>query len=436
MRRPTFVDRQSEIEQLDDLARHHGLVVLFGRRRIGKTSLLQRWLRRWRGLYSQAVEGSVSLQLAQTYLDLAERLEPAIEPRSWPELFALLDAQRGPLVLCLDEFPYLVASEPALPSMLQKWLDHRRKEDVLIVLAGSSTRMMHATFLEESAPLYGRALKTIRLGPMAYRHFCRFHGVAVGTPSFELFALTGGVPKYWQWLAVASASRRTDPLELADRLFFAAFAWMDEEPRRVLADERLSGIAPVSVLEAIGRGAHRPSEIAGRLGTPQTSLSKLFQALLDASLVVRDIPFGSSARDPKRTLYRIADPALRFWYTVYSPHRSRWPTYDRATRATLFAAHCGAVFEDWVRSAHPGSGRYWDSSVELDMVREERRKGGARRLVVSEIKWKTLSANELRRVKRDLAARFARSALAKRYHDVELEVIDARALARLARRER
>jgi AAA+ ATPase superfamily predicted ATPase len=210
---------------------------------------------------------------------------------------------------------------------------------------------------------------------------------------------------------------------------------MEDEPKRVLTDENLGGLTATSVLEAIGRGAHRPSEIAGRLGTPQTSLSKVFQALLDASLVVRDVPFGTSERDAKRSLYRIADPALRFWFSAFSPHRSRWAAYDRATRERLISGHCGAVFEEWVRGIHPGARRYWDASVEIDMVREDADGSEARRLIVSEVKWKISKRDRARLLER-LEARFARSALAARYEDIRFEIVDSGALGRLARLER
>lgn len=429
-----FVDRVTELAELDGLIRHHGLVVVFGRRRIGKTKLIGEWLRRRGGLYSQAIESNTTLQVAQIYADLREHLGVAIEPKTWQELFSLFDAQHGRLVVCLDEFPYLVAADPSLPSVLQRWLDHRKKRDVLLVVAGSSTRMMNATFVDANAPLYGRAIKILGIGPIAFRHFCRYARVRPSPRSFQLFSLVGGVPKYWEWLEVAARGHRSDPIEIAGRLFFSPLGWMEDEPRRVLADERLAGLPATSVLEAIGRGAHRPSEIAGRLGVAQTSLSKLFQALLDASLVIRDIPFGASERDPKRTLYRVSDPALRFWFSVYSPHRSRWSTYDRTAKAELLSSHCGALFEDWVRGLHPGARRYWDGTVELDMVREERRRGGGSRLVVSEIKWRTAPA-ESRRLLAQLAARFERSPLVKQYRDVRFELIVASELPRLAQLE-
>lgn len=426
-----FVDRTAELAELDGLVRHHGLVVVFGRRRIGKTKLLGEWLRRRGGLYSQAIEGNAMLQLAQVHADLRGGLGVAIEPKTWQEMFALFDAHKGRLVVCIDEFPYLVTADPTLPSVLQRWLDHRKKRDVLLIVAGSSTRMMNAMFLDANAPLYGRALKILGIGPIAFRHFCRYMHLQPGQRSFQLFSLVGGVPKYWEWLEVAAGGRRKDPIEIAERMFFSPLGWMEDEPRRVLADERLAGLPASSVLEAIGRGAHRPNEIAGRLGVAQTTLSKLFQALLDASLVIRDIPFGASERDPKRTLYRLGDPALRFWFSVYSPHRSRWSTYDRAAKAELLSAHYGAVLEDWVRSVHPGARRYWDGVVEFDMVREERHGGGSR-LVVSEVKWRASPA-ETQRLRAQLAARFERSPLARTHRDVRFEIIDASELPRLAR---
>jgi AAA+ ATPase superfamily predicted ATPase len=431
----SFLNRKAELADLDALSRRTGLVVIFGRRRVGKTRLLVEWLKRHGGLYSQAIEGSPSLQLAQVYLDLRENLKVQVEPRSWSELLSLLDQQDGRLVLCLDEFPYLVASDPTLPSTLQKWLDHRKKQDVLLVLAGSSTRMMHSTFLDATAPLYGRALKLLRIQPLGFPDLCRYFSLRGRKDrAFLLYSLVGGIPKYWEWLGVAAAGRPPDPVEAAGKLYFSPLGWMEEEPRRALADESIAGVGAPSVLEAIGRGAHRPSEIAGRLGIPQTSLSKLLQVLLDACLIVREIPFGTSERDAKRTLYRIGDPALRFWYSVYSPHRSRWSSYSRKVREELLADHGGTVYEDWVRSQFAGAGRYWESQAELDMVRDaapsSRSKAEESTLIVTEIKRRKVSISEARSLATDLEARFRRTALARRPGRVRFEVIDASFLSR------
>src|SRR5215472_3350927 len=134
--------------------------------------------------------------------------------------------------------------------------------------------------------------------------------------------------------------------------------YFDQEPARILRDEGISGLNALSLLEAIGRGAERPSEMAARLGTAQTNLPRLLQQLLDASVLKRSLPFGESPRSTKRTLYRIQDPALRFWFGVYSPHRSRWHQYSPQEKQKLLQDHTATVFEDYCRSQFPDSARY------------------------------------------------------------------------------
>ena len=236
--------------------------------------------------------------------------------------------------------------------------------------------------------------------------------------SFTRFALVGGIPKYWEFV-----EPRATALDLAEELFFGRSAFLEDEPGRILRDENIAGLTALSVLEAVGRGAEKTSEIAARLGTAQTNLSRTFQQLLDASVLAREIPFGESMRSTKKTRYRIQDPALRFWFQVYSPHRTRWQTYSRAEKKKLIHDHASTVFEDFCRSQHPAATRYWEADVEFDYVREE-----GKRAVVSEVKFKRLSAAERRQLENHLAAGWQRSALARRFRDVTFEILDVSVL--------
>jgi AAA+ ATPase superfamily predicted ATPase len=414
-----FVNRTEELRLLDDHAAEGGLLVVFGRRRVGKTRLLTQWLHRRQGLYSQAIEASKEQQVAQVFEDLKPGLETSLTPRTFAELLELVDLQPKDLVLCLDEFPYLVAADPSLPSVLQRWLDHRKRKRGSLILSGSSTRMMNDLFLNRSAPLFGRARRIVEVAPMSYRAFCKACGQnPAARESFVRFSLVGGVPKYWEMVR-----RGQDSVALAEELFFGSAPALEFEPARLLKDEGVSGLTAPAVLEAVGRGANKPSEIAGRLGTPQTSLSRLLQVLLDARLLHRELPFGESVRSTKRTLYRIADPTLRFWFHVYSPHRSRWRTYAAEEKAKLLEDHASTVFEDQLRGLWPGSARYWEAGVELDVVREER--AG---LVVSEVKWASLSKQEKLGALKQLEARFRQTALGRAHPQVHFEVLDAGAL--------
>ncbi|MBX3747176.1 MAG: ATP-binding protein [Verrucomicrobiae bacterium] len=417
-----FVDRAAELRELDLAAKHGGLLVVYGRRRIGKTRLLRHWLDGRGGLYSQAIEAQRDQQIQQVFADLQPRLATQLVPRTWPELLETLTLQARPWTLCLDEFPYLAAVDPSLPSQLQRWLDHSLPAGCLMILAGSSTHMMHDLFLHRSAPLYGRARKLLQLQPMDYASFCDACDLRRREmDSFEMFSCLGGIPRYWEFLEPGQ-----DPVTLAHTLYFDFAPYMEQEPQRLLRDEGVSGLNANSVLEAVGRGAERPSEIAARLGTAQTNLSRLLTQLLDASLLKRELPFGQSVRTSKRTLYRIADPALRFWFRVYSPHRTRWHGYTKPERRKLVRDHAATVFEDWCRGRIAGAQRFWERDVELDLVAQDPEDD--RRLLVAEIKWRRLTAAERAQVLHQLQAKWSRCSLSARHASVRFEVCDASAI--------
>jgi hypothetical protein len=192
-----FVNRGAELRELDAAAKRGGLLVVFGRRRVGKTRLLRQWLQPRDGMYSQAIEAQRALQIQQVFADLRPQLETQLVPKTWPELLEILALQKRRWVLCLDEFPYLTAVDASLPSQLQKWLDHSLPHGCLLIVAGSSTRMMNALFLHRAAPLYGRARKLLHVQPMDYPAFCDACDLRPGDPdAFGKFACVGGIPKY------------------------------------------------------------------------------------------------------------------------------------------------------------------------------------------------------------------------------------------------
>jgi uncharacterized protein len=414
-----FVNRDAELRELDAAAKRGGLLVVFGRRRVGKTRLLRQWLQPREGLYSQAIEAQRDLQIQQVFADLRPQLETQLVPKTWPELLEILALQKRRWVLCLDEFPYLTALDASLPSQLQKWLDHSLPRGCLLIVAGSSTRMMNDLFLHRAAPLYGRARKLLQVQPMDYPAFCDACDLRPGEPdSFEKFACVGGIPKYWEFLEPGQ-----DVVALAESLYFDYAPYMEQEPQRILRDEGVIGLNAVAVLEAVGRGAERPSEIAARLGTAQTNLSRLLQQLLDASILTRELPFGESVRSTKKTFYRINDPTMRFWFRVYSPHQSRWRTYAATEKRKLIHDHAATVFEDFCRARFPGGQRYWERSIELDLIAPD--PNDAKRLFVAEVKWRSLSAGERKNTLRQLESKWSRCTLRARYPRVRFEVLDA-----------
>ena len=423
-----FINRQAELEELDSAFAAGGLLVIFGRRRIGKTRLLTQWLNHTESvprirMYSQAIEASTSIQIDQIFNDIKGYLATDLTPKTWAELFEIVSLAREPFVFCLDEFPYLVASDKSLPSVLQRWIDHKLPPKALLILSGSSTRMMHNLVLHRSAPLYGRARKLLDIRPMGYRAFCEACKLErTALDAITKFALVGGVPKYWEFVG-----SKTTSIQLAEDLFFGFSPYLDGEPSRILKDEGFGGATPLSLLEAVGRGAHRPSEIAARLNTQQTNLSRLFEQLIDASILKRELPFGESPRSTKRSLYSIQDPTLRFWFSTFSPHRTRWRNYSKTEKEKLLHDHASTVFEDLCREQYPDAGRYWEKDVEFDFVREDTKKSA----VVAEVKLTLLSSRNRTQLLRELELQWEQCALRNRFQSVRFDLLDQKVLDQL-----
>jgi uncharacterized protein len=381
-----FINRFAEIKELNIWSKKSKLIVLYGRRRVGKTYLLRHWLGKKSASYVQAIEAEKQVQIDQVMQDLSGVVKTNLRPTTWTQFFEIIEKTSEKMTLCIDEFPYLVISDPSLPSVLQKWIDHTEKKNILIILNGSSQQMMRSLFLNETSALFSRADRILKIEPMNYSTFCKFCGLKKSDiNSFVKYSLVGGIPKYWNYI-----DKKTSFIELADQLYFSALALLETEPRRVMTDEKVDGLSALSILELIGRGVHKPGEIASRMSARQTTLSKVFQQLLESSLIIKETPFGKLEKDSKSTLYKLADPMLQFWFGVYSPHRSRWINYTKAEKEKLVYDHASRVFEFEIRKSISESKRYWDSTVEFDCVYQNKKKI----IHVCEIKFKKLTSVE------------------------------------------
>lgn len=337
-----FIDRHEEMRRLD-LAVRRGrpaLVVVWGRRRVGKSRLLVEWAAKHRGLYWVADESGAAVQRRYFATEI-ESVLPGFAAVDYPDWSALLDrlsrdarsvGWRGPLVL--DEFPYLVAQSPGLPSTLQKWIDReRRQEGILLAVAGSSQRMMHSSILDASAPLYGRADEVLKIEPLAFGFVPEAIGSNSAGAAIDFFTCWGGMPRYWE-LAVP---HRSDHEAAVDELVLSPLGPLHDEVDRLLRQEMPSAISLRPLLDAIGLGAHRSSEIAGRLQMPATAIARPLAQLQELGYVRREIPFGDDEKRGKRSIYRLADPFLRLWFRVVAPYRGSLRTATAAVRRRFLA---------------------------------------------------------------------------------------------------
>ena len=316
-----FVDRENEISRLTRVLSSEGskLVVIYGRRRIGKSMLIRRVLSEKEDIYFQADETQTANQL---YLlaKMASAVIPGFERVVYPDWYSLLEALnyrvKENCTLCLDEFPYLVKSFAALPSVIQRFWDTENPRFNLI-LCGSSQQSMYSEVLNEKSPLYGRADCIIKLQPMAVRFLQEALSLPSVKEAIEYYAFFGGVPRYWK-MCLDEGS-----LEAALRhLLLTPDGTLADEPGRLLRDEIRDLSLSRTLLSAIGNGMNRLSEIAGHLNKNATELNVPLRRLIDMGFVEREVPFGEEAKNSKRSLYRIKDEFMDSYYHFVAPNNS------------------------------------------------------------------------------------------------------------------
>jgi AAA+ ATPase superfamily predicted ATPase len=353
-----FIDRADELSRLLALSkrREGGLAVVTGRRRVGKTRLLVEWVEQTGGVYFVADQSSPEVQRRYLVAALATKLDglEGVTFADWRTLFAGVAARAiaarwtGPLVL--DEIPYLVLQAPELPSVLQHFVDHDAKRARLtLAIAGSSQRMMHELIMTGTAPLFGRAREVLAIGPLPPA----FAREGFGKQDLlEAWTAWGGIPRYWELASDEQGALATR----IDRLVLDPLGPLHREPDHILLEEVPSAIEVRPVLDAIGGGAHRVSEIAGRMGRPATSLARPLDRLVHMGLVAREVPYGEDGG--KRALYRIVDPFFRMWFRIVAPNRGPLAMMSAASRRALLAKHWpGLLGQAWEQLCRDSTGR-------------------------------------------------------------------------------
>ena len=422
-----LIDRDAEAALLREArANPPSLVVLSGRRRVGKSFLLAAVLNGERVISLQADE-----QDERGHLDLlareTARLLPGAPPlrfADWDEALATLAAQ-APLTVVLDEFQYLCASQPALPSIVQRHWDRWQREGtrVALVLAGSALSFMDG-LLDHGAPLYGRATQRPFLAPLDYRDAAGFVRTANAEALLRRYAMLGGTPQYQAWAGDRPFARvlREAVLAKGQPLY--------EDPLHLLREGE--GVRDpgsyFSILRAIAGGATQYNQIANRVGIPSGNLSVRLTRLEALGYVTPWRPLSAHGHE-RRASYRIADPYFRFYFRYVFPNRSRLERgrVDEVAAEVLadFDTFMGRAFEDCCRAwigryadeARFGRsdelGAWWsrDGQVEVDVVGVSR----GRYALLGSCKWtRTAEAHvldDLREAQAALGGKAARARL-------------------------
>ena len=331
MYRADFVGRSRELEVLDSLwdSNRATLLILYGRRRVGKTRLLTHWLsqRPEQGLYWVAEPASTLTQLRSFSQSLMSFMDPEAEVpgdfsfSTWELALRQLAnyAQNRRVALFIDEVTYLIDVDPGFVGVLQKiWDRWLSDSNVMLVLSGSQMGLMQKHLLQYDAPLYGRATAHIQLPPLPYGTTADYFPEYGPADRVAVYGMWGGVPAYWERL-----DSRQPVLENFRLNVLPAHAWMVDESRILLQDFITDMHNYVGILRAVANGQQTLGEISARTGLDGSKASFYLSVLRDTGFVRRDVPISQRGQDSRRGRYVVTDPYLRFFYRFISAHQSK-----------------------------------------------------------------------------------------------------------------
>jgi AAA+ ATPase superfamily predicted ATPase len=322
-----FIGREGEMRVLEELAGSGKpeLYVLYGRRRVGKTELLQQFCRGRRAVYFLAAQVREKDNLRAFRGALVECLEDplagSVELPDWSAAlhFAAERAKDERLVVVLDEFPYLCESSPGLPSEIQRFWDTRgKKSRLMLVLCGSQVSFMEEEVLAERSPLFGRRTAQRRLEPLAPSDALTFFPRWSASDRVLAYSILGGMPAY--------LGRFDDTRSVQENLMRECLrpeGYLFDEVQFLLRSELSNPATYNSILAAVARGVDKVGDIALAVGVDSAHANRYLSTLRELRLVERDVPLTDP--DPlrsRRGTYRIADRFLAFHFRHIQPHVS------------------------------------------------------------------------------------------------------------------
>ena len=386
-----FVDREQETETLQSEYNRDGsaLVVLYGRRRVGKTTLISEFIKDKNALFFLASEEAEAQNRNAFKEKVAEFIDSDLlrsaDIKSWDVLFkSVMDTPfESKPVIVLDEFQYLGKANHAFPSVFQRiWEEILKDKSVMVILCGSLISMMESQTLAYGSPLYGRRTAQIRLKQIPFSYYHEFFPGKSRRELIEMYAVTGGVPKY---IELFSESR--DIYSAIQKCVLNRSGYLYDEPHFLLQQEVTEVGSYFSIIKAIAAGNSKLSAISAVLEIKATGLTKYLKTLIDLDILEREVPITEdNPEKSKRGLYKIKDNYLRFWFAFVYPNMSFIESgHSRVVmnkiKKSLVPNHIAFVYEDvckermWELNADnvwpfnfTKLGRYWDAKTEIDIA--------------------------------------------------------------------
>lgn len=351
-----FVGRKRELSSLEKLYHQQGfgMTVIYGRRRIGKSTLIREFLKDKRAIFYTATKVGKARNLELFCQQVVSLLDPSLTGVSFPSLEAILDfitdrLSGDKLVLVIDELPYWAQDDGALLSVLQKYIDTRWSEqDMMIILCGSSLSFMENKVLSEKSPLFGRRNTQIRLEAFDYLEAAEFVPDYSAEDKAIIYGITGGVAKY---LAMIDPRGSVDDNIKAQ--FFNTDGYLYDEPRNLLAQEFTDVALVNNVIEQIASGSNTVNEISLKIRQNSSTVLYALDKLIQVGLITKKKCI-TEEKNRKKTQYVLKDQMFRFWYAFIPKATSIIEIgqgdlyFDRVVKPQIHN-YMGSVFEEMCR---------------------------------------------------------------------------------------
>jgi len=414
MNQQSFVDRESELQFLTDRYRSPvpECLILYGRRRVGKTTLLARFLQTVPGFYFLASEEGTARNIQDFSHYAGEFLnDPDFERSRYPDWETVIKAlvrhrnfsppPEKKVVIIIDEFPYLIARDRATPSLFQRvWDTVLSQEPVMLILSGSSVSTMETEVLGYTSPLYGRRTGQWQLEPLSYPYLRRF------LPYDEedlimTWCVIGGIPAYLRLF-------RPDRTfwENVEEQILRKGAYLYSEAEILMQYEFREAGNYMAILRALAAGYTALAPLCQETGLDKGLVSKYLAVLSRMHLIDDEVPVTAHA-GYRRRHYRLTDPYLTFWFRFVYPRRAETEMgQSREVLASIrerIAPYCGQMFEQLSHdlicrgilfgSSYSRLGRWWQKEAEIDLVGLNEVSGD---VLFCECKWSAVNHRQAR----------------------------------------
>lgn len=386
-----FIDRINELSTLEKQYSRSGssFVVIYGRRRVGKTTLITEFISNKPAVFFLATEESESSNRKSLKNRIAEFtnnvLLKSVNIEEWDVLFTefVKKPETAKKILVIDEFQYLCKANRSFSSLLQRiWETILKDENIMLILCGSHMSMMESETLNYSSPLYGRRTAQILLRQISFHFYREFYPNRSEEELCQFYSVTGGVPKYIEQFEAYLNIYEAIKENILDRNSF-----LYDEPNFLLRNELGEVGTYYSIIKTIAAGYRKLSKIAENMEEKQSSISAYLQTLISLDIIEREVPITEERPDKsKKGLYRIKDNYILFWFKFIYPNISLIESGHadavlEQIRQNLIVNHTAHIYEDicldklrtingseTVGCFYNQIGRWWDNKNEIDIV--------------------------------------------------------------------